>query len=57
MDENVVPIVEELQRRLPSTNSLYQGQGEEEEPSTTQNELAENGTSWDAIFGKIVIIA
>ncbi|KAL0551086.1 hypothetical protein IC582_010168 [Cucumis melo] len=41
-DENVVPIVEELQRRLPSTNSLYQGQGEEEEPSTTQNELAEN---------------
>ncbi|XP_038888713.1 magnesium transporter MRS2-I-like [Benincasa hispida] len=42
MDENVVPIVEELQRRLPSTNSLYQGQGEEEEPSTTQNELAEN---------------
>ena len=57
MDENVVPIVQELQRRLPSTNSLYQGQGEEEEPSTTQNELAENGTSWDAIFGKIVIIA
>ncbi|XP_022146007.1 magnesium transporter MRS2-I-like [Momordica charantia] len=42
MDENVVPIVEELQRRLPSTSSIYQGQGEEEEPPTTQNELAEN---------------
>ncbi|CAK9323502.1 unnamed protein product [Citrullus colocynthis] len=42
MDENVVPIVEELQRRLPSTTSIYQGQGEEEEPSTTQNESAEN---------------
>lgn len=46
MDENVVPIVEELQRRLPSTSSIYQGQGEEEEAPTTQNELAENGTAW-----------
>lgn len=31
MDDNVVPIVEELQRRLPPVSTSFQGQGEEED--------------------------
>ncbi|KAF5482338.1 hypothetical protein F2P56_002917 [Juglans regia] len=38
-DDNVIPIVEELQRRLPLANSICHGQGEEEEhPSTESGE-------------------
>ncbi|KAL6978598.1 Magnesium transporter MRS2-I [Sarracenia purpurea var. burkii] len=31
LDDNVIPIVEELQRRLPPLNAICQGQGEDEE--------------------------
>ncbi|XP_034692178.1 magnesium transporter MRS2-I-like [Vitis riparia] len=31
MDDNVIPIVEELQRRLPAVSTSFQGQGEEED--------------------------
>ncbi|KAG2719052.1 hypothetical protein I3760_03G249500 [Carya illinoinensis] len=38
-DDNVIPIVEELQRRLPLASSICLGQGEEEEhPSTESGE-------------------
>ncbi|XP_041005667.1 magnesium transporter MRS2-I-like isoform X1 [Juglans microcarpa x Juglans regia] len=38
-EDNVIPIVEELQRRLPLANSICHGQGEEEEhPSTESGE-------------------
>ncbi|KAK2970182.1 hypothetical protein RJ640_019650 [Escallonia rubra] len=38
LDDDVVPIVEELQRRLPLVNAL--GQGEDEEHSGMQNDVA-----------------
>ncbi|KAK3031684.1 hypothetical protein RJ639_035052 [Escallonia herrerae] len=38
LDDNVVPIVEELQRRLPLVNAI--GQGEDEEHSGMQNDVA-----------------
>ncbi|KAK3036871.1 hypothetical protein RJ639_031489 [Escallonia herrerae] len=38
LDDNVVPIVEELKRRLPLVNAI--GQGEDEEHSGMQNDVA-----------------
>lgn len=46
LDDNVVPIVEELVRRLPSINLNSQAQGEDEENLGPQNDLdtsEENG--------------
>lgn len=46
-DDNVVPIVQELRRRLPQVNSISPGQGEDEEKLEVQNDLEtslENGT-------------
>lgn len=46
LDDNVVPIVEELQKRLPSVNLNSQVQGEDEENLGPQNDLdasEENG--------------
>lgn len=37
-DENVVPVVEELRRRLPPASVLPQGQGEGKENLTSQND-------------------
>jgi magnesium transporter len=30
MDENVIPVVEELQRRLPPVNAICRGQGDDD---------------------------
>ncbi|XP_030947162.1 magnesium transporter MRS2-2-like isoform X2 [Quercus lobata] len=38
-DNNVVPIIEELRRRLPLGNAVYQGQGEEEEHPGVQHDV------------------
>ncbi|XP_059625962.1 magnesium transporter MRS2-I-like isoform X2 [Cornus florida] len=38
MDDDVIPIVEELQRRLPPLNAICQGQGEDEEQPGVQND-------------------
>ncbi|XP_075639980.1 magnesium transporter MRS2-I-like isoform X2 [Castanea sativa] len=38
-DNNVVPIVEELRRRLPIENAVYHGQGEEEEHPGVQHDV------------------
>lgn len=38
LDDNVIPIVEELQRRLPLVSAILQGQGEEEEKPEAQND-------------------
>ncbi|KAF5784978.1 putative Mg2+ transporter protein, CorA-like/Zinc transport protein ZntB [Helianthus annuus] len=38
MDDNVIPIVEELQRRLPPVNGNYLGQGDDEEGTGVQTE-------------------
>lgn len=46
LNDNVVPIVEELQRILPLGNPTYQGQGEDGENLGPQNDIetsAENG--------------
>lgn len=54
LDDNVVPIVKELQRRLPLVNPISQGQGEDEENLGPQNDLetsVENGiTSQMTLF-------
>lgn len=54
LDDNVVPIVEELKRRLPSVNLNSQVQGEDEENLGPQNDLdtsEENGiTSHMTLF-------
>ncbi|KAK1399129.1 Magnesium transporter [Heracleum sosnowskyi] len=38
LDDNVVPIVKELQRRLPMVNPISQGQGEDEDNLGPQND-------------------
>ncbi|PON95030.1 Mg2+ transporter protein, Zinc transport protein [Trema orientale] len=43
LDDNVIPIVEELQRRLPLTGASSKGQGEEEEQPAGVRDEAENG--------------
>lgn len=42
LDDNVVPIVEEFQKRLPSVNLSSQVQGEDEENLGTQNDFDTN---------------
>ncbi|KAJ7972708.1 Magnesium transporter MRS2-like protein [Quillaja saponaria] len=49
LDDNVVPIVEELQRRLSHVNATCQGQGEEEEHSGAQNDV-ESGEEYEFPF-------
>ncbi|GLT42377.1 hypothetical protein SLA2020_164270 [Shorea laevis] len=39
LDDGVIPIVEELQRRLPQDNLMGQGQGEEDEKPGLQNDV------------------
>ncbi|KAJ4726814.1 Magnesium transporter MRS2-like protein [Melia azedarach] len=39
MDDNVIPIVEQLQRRLAPDNPISQGQGEEEEHPGVRNDI------------------
>uniref|UniRef100_A0A6V7QRR6 Magnesium transporter n=1 Tax=Ananas comosus var. bracteatus TaxID=296719 RepID=A0A6V7QRR6_ANACO len=48
-DENVVPIMEELRRRLPPASILQQGQGEGKENLTSQND-AEAGEEDESPF-------
>ncbi|GMN48908.1 hypothetical protein TIFTF001_018066 [Ficus carica] len=43
LDDNVVPIVEELQRRLVLTRASFRGQGEEEEQPAGARDDAETG--------------
>ncbi|XP_059430363.1 magnesium transporter MRS2-I-like [Corylus avellana] len=38
-DQNVIPVVEELQRRLPPVNAICQGQGNEKEYPSGQNDV------------------
>jgi magnesium transporter len=48
-DNNVIPIVEELRRRLPLGNAVSHGQGEEEEHLGVQHDVEsseENGKTW-----------
>lgn len=52
-DENVVPIVEELRRRLPPASGLQQGQGEGKENLTSQND-AEAGEE-DGMLHTLII--
>lgn len=42
LDDNVAPIVEEFQKRLPKLNSTSHGQGEDEEPPGPQNDMETN---------------
>lgn len=42
LDDNVVPIVEELQRRLASAKPLAQAQAEDEENLGAQNDVENN---------------
>lgn len=52
-DDNVVPIIEELRRRLPLGNAVYQGQGEEEEHPGVQHDVEsgeENGNTSFKMF-------
>ncbi|KAF5202822.1 Magnesium transporter mrs2-2 [Thalictrum thalictroides] len=39
LDDNVIPIVEELRRRLPPSNSVQQGQGDMKEQQNGQNDI------------------
>lgn len=39
MDDNVIPIVEELRRRLPPSNLISQGQGDMKEPQNGHNDV------------------
>lgn len=39
MDDNVIPIVEELRRRLPPINLISQGQGDTREQQNVQNDV------------------
>lgn len=39
LDENVIPVVEELQRRLPPVNAIQQGQGDGKEFPGGQNDV------------------
>lgn len=51
LDDNVVPIVKELQRRLPLVNPISQGQGEDEKNLGPQNDIqtcAEDGITSQA---------
>lgn len=53
LDDNVIPIVEELQRRLALASASFKGQGEEEEQPTGARDDAETGEengSWDGIM-------
>ncbi|KAJ8764590.1 hypothetical protein K2173_006462 [Erythroxylum novogranatense] len=49
LDENVIPVVEELQRRLPPVNALRQGQGDGKEYPGGQND-AEAGEDDESPF-------
>ncbi|KAK9097568.1 hypothetical protein Sjap_023065 [Stephania japonica] len=42
MDDNVIPIVEELRRRLPPANTAHQSQGEGKEQQSGHNEVEPN---------------
>ncbi|KAL1215420.1 Magnesium transporter MRS2-2 [Cardamine amara subsp. amara] len=48
-DENVIPVVEELQRRLPVGNEAHHGQGDGKESSVAQND-ADNGDEDESPF-------
>lgn len=53
LDDNVVPIVEELQRRLVLTRAIIRGQGEEEEQPAGPRDDAETGEengNWNGIL-------
>lgn len=53
LDDNVVPIVEELQRRLVLTRASFRGQGEEEEQPAGARDDAETGEengNWNGIL-------
>jgi magnesium transporter len=53
MDENVIPVVEELQRRLPPANAICQGQSEGREYPGGQNDV-EAGEEDDGMrFGTV----
>lgn len=39
MDDNVIPIVEELRRRLPPANAFHRAQGDGKEHSSGQNDV------------------
>lgn len=43
LDDNVIPIVEELQRRLPPVNAICQGQVEDEEKNNGEKDDVESG--------------
>ena len=45
-DDDVVPIVEELRRRLPKVSAAEQGQGEEEACAQDGEGGEENGALW-----------
>lgn len=38
-DQNVIPVIEELQRRLPPVNAIRQGQGSGKEYPGGQNDV------------------
>lgn len=51
MDDNVIPIVEELQRRLPAVSTSFQGQGEEEDLGAQNDaEAAEENGELQLVF-------
>ncbi|KAK9281107.1 hypothetical protein L1049_004000 [Liquidambar formosana] len=50
LDDNVIPIVEELKRRLPLVNAIFQGQGEEEEQLGKQNDVDIDSQSCNVEF-------
>lgn len=59
MDDNVIPIVEQLQRRLAPDNPISQGQGEEEEHPGVRNDIdtgEQTGNSNSVIFSIVSLI-
>lgn len=50
MDDDVVPIVEELRRRLPKVSAAEQGQGEEEACAQDGEGGEENGAPFENIL-------
>ncbi|KAF8401811.1 hypothetical protein HHK36_012757 [Tetracentron sinense] len=47
LDDNVIPIVEELRRRLPPVNAIRQGQRDGKEPLDGQNDVEEDESPFE----------
>lgn len=51
MDDNVIPMVEELRRRLPLASTSFQGQEEEDLGAQNDAEASEENGNYNYLFG------